>query len=69
MTKSAPRETRLASRPNGFPAAANFIAKRLTMKGFIVRDWPDRLEWIDKAVAALAGLFQGKNVGKMVKLA
>jgi NADPH-dependent curcumin reductase CurA len=65
------------------------IAKRLTMKGFIVSDWLDRLgefekeaggyfragklknketvvDGIDKAVAAFIGLFEGKNVGKMV---
>jgi NADPH-dependent curcumin reductase CurA len=65
------------------------IAKRLTMKGFIVSDWLDRLgefekevggyfragklknketvvEGIDKAVDAFLGLFEGKNVGKMV---
>jgi len=67
----------------------NMIAKRLTMKGFIVRDWLDRLgefekevggyfragklknketvvEGIDQAVGAFIGLFEGKNVGKMV---
>jgi len=65
------------------------IAKRLTMKGFIVSDWLDRrgefekevggyfrvgklknketvVEGIDKAVGAFIGLFEGKNVGKMV---
>jgi NADPH-dependent curcumin reductase CurA len=65
------------------------IAKRLTMKGFIVSDWLDRrgefekevggyfragklknketvVEGIDKAVAAFIGLFEGKNIGKMV---
>ncbi len=67
----------------------NMIAKRLTMKGFIVRDWLDRqveferevggyfhagklkhketvVEGIDQAVSAFLGLFQGRNVGKMV---
>jgi hypothetical protein len=67
----------------------NMITKRLTMKGFIVRDWLDRqaefekevgghfragklknketvVEGIDQAVDAFLGLFQGKNVGKMV---
>jgi NADPH-dependent curcumin reductase CurA len=67
----------------------NMIAKRLTMKGFIVRDWLDRqgefekevgtyfrsgklkhketvVEGIDKAVDAFLGLFEGKNLGKMV---
>ena len=65
------------------------IAKRLTMKGFIVSDWLERrgefekevggyfrvgklknketvVEGIDKAVGAFIGLFEGKNVGKMV---
>ena len=64
-------------------------AKRLTMKGFIVRDWLDRqgefekevggyfrtgelknqetvVEGIEQAVGAFLGLFEGKNVGKMV---
>lgn len=68
---------------------SNMITKRLTMKGFIVRDWLDRqaefekevggyyragklknketvVEGIDHAVDAFLGLFQGKNVGKMV---
>jgi NADPH-dependent curcumin reductase CurA len=68
---------------------SNMIAKRLTMKGFIVIDWLDRLgefesevggyvragklknnetvvEGIDRAVGAFIGLFEGKNVGKMV---
>jgi NADPH-dependent curcumin reductase CurA len=67
----------------------NMITKRLTMKGFIVRDWLDRqdefekevggyfragklkhketvVEGIDKAVGAFIGLFDGKNIGKMV---
>ena len=67
----------------------NMIAKRLTMKGFIVRDWLDRqgefekevggyfrtgelknqetvVEGIEQAVGAFLGLFEGKNVGKMV---
>lgn len=67
----------------------NVIIKRLTMKGFIVRDWLDRqaefekevsgylragklknqetvVNGIDQAVRAFIGLFEGKNVGKMV---
>ena len=67
----------------------NMIAKRLTMKGFIVSDWLDRqaefekevgdyfkagrvkhketvVKGIDNAVAAFLGLFQGRNIGKMV---
>jgi NADPH-dependent curcumin reductase CurA len=67
----------------------NMIAKRLTMKGFIVRDWLDRqgefekevggyfragklknketvVEEIGQAVGAFIGLFEGKNLGKMV---
>ena len=67
----------------------NFITKRLTMKGFIVRDWLDRqgefekevgeylragklksqetvVKGIENAVGAFLGLFDGKNVGKMV---
>ncbi|MGB7769526.1 MAG: NADP-dependent oxidoreductase [Verrucomicrobiia bacterium] len=67
----------------------NMITKRLTMKGFIVRDWLDRqgefeqevggyfragklknkeavVEGIEQAVGAFIGLFEGKNVGKMV---
>ena len=67
----------------------NMTAKRLTMKGFIVRDWLDRqgefekevggyfrtgelknqetvVEGIEQAVGAFLGLFEGKNVGKMV---
>jgi NADPH-dependent curcumin reductase CurA len=67
----------------------NMTAKRLTMKGFIVRDWLDRqgefekevggyfragklkhketvVAAIDHAVEAFIGLFEGKNVGKMV---
>jgi NADPH-dependent curcumin reductase CurA len=76
MSKTASREVRM-------------IAKRLTMKGFIVRDWLDRqgefekevgtyfrggklkhketvVEAIDRAVGAFIGLFEGKNLGKMV---
>jgi NADPH-dependent curcumin reductase CurA len=67
----------------------NMITKRLTMKGFIVRDWLDRqgefeqevggyfragklknketvVEEIGQAVGAFIGLFEGKNLGKMV---
>ena len=67
----------------------NVVAKRLTMKGLIVRDWLERqgdfqkevggyfrtgqlknketvVEGIDQAVGAFLGLFEGKNVGKMV---
>jgi NADPH-dependent curcumin reductase CurA len=67
----------------------NMVARRLTMKGFIVRDWLDRREefekevgachqagklinretvvkGIDQAVGAFIGLFEGKNIGKMV---
>jgi hypothetical protein len=67
----------------------NMVAKRLTMKGFIVRDWLDRqgefekevggyfragklknketvVEGIGQAADAFLGLFEGKNVGKMV---
>jgi NADPH-dependent curcumin reductase CurA len=67
----------------------NMITKRLTMKGFIVRDGLDRqgefekevgsyfragklknretvVEGIGQAVDAFIGLFEGKNVGKMV---
>jgi NADPH-dependent curcumin reductase CurA len=67
----------------------SMITKRLTMKGFIVRDWLDRqdefkkevggyfragklknketvVEGIEQAVGAFIGLFEGKNVGKMV---
>jgi len=67
----------------------NMITKRLTMKGFIVRDWLDRqgefekevggyfragklknketvVKEIGEAVGAFIGLFEGKNVGKMV---
>lgn len=67
----------------------NIVTKRLTMKGFIVRDWLDRqgefekemgghiragklknketvVKGIDQAVNAFIGLFEGKNVGKMV---
>ena len=67
----------------------NMITKRLTMKGFIVRDQLDRqgefekevggyfragklknketvVNGIDQAVGAFLGLFEGKNVGKMV---
>jgi NADPH-dependent curcumin reductase CurA len=67
----------------------NMTTKRLTMKGFIVRDWLDRqgefekevggyfraghlknketlVEGIDQAVGAFIGLFEGKNIGKMV---
>jgi len=65
------------------------VAKRLTMKGMLVRDWLDRrdefekevggylragklknketvVEGIDQAVGAFIGLFEGKNIGKMV---
>jgi NADPH-dependent curcumin reductase CurA len=67
----------------------NMVTKRLTMKGFIVRDWLDHqaefekvvggyfragrlknketvVEGIEQAVGAFIGLFEGKNVGKMV---
>ena len=67
----------------------NMITKRLTMKGFLVRDWLARqgafevemdgylragklknketvVEGIDNAVDAFLGLFQGRNLGKMV---
>jgi len=67
----------------------SIITKRLTIKGFIVRDWLDRLgefekeagdyfragklknkktvvEGIDQAVSAFIGLFEGRNIGKMV---
>jgi NADPH-dependent curcumin reductase CurA len=67
----------------------NVITKRLTMKGFIVRDWLERqaefereiggywqagklksretiVQGIDQAVNAFLGLFEGKNIGKMV---
>jgi NADPH-dependent curcumin reductase CurA len=67
----------------------NLVAKRLTMKGMIVRDWADHqdeferevgglfrsgklknketvAEGIESAVEAFLGLFQGRNVGKMV---
>jgi NADPH-dependent curcumin reductase CurA len=67
----------------------NMIAKRLTMKGLLVRDWLDHqgefeqevggyfragklknketvVEGLDQAVSAFIGLFEGKNVGKMV---
>jgi NADPH-dependent curcumin reductase CurA len=67
----------------------NVVAKRLTMKGLIVRDWLERqgdfqkevggyfrtgqlknketvVEGIDQAVGAFLGLFEGKNLGKMV---
>jgi NADPH-dependent curcumin reductase CurA len=67
----------------------NLVTKRLTMKGFIVRDWLDRqdefekevggyfragklknketvVEGIGQAAGAFLGLFEGKNVGKMV---
>jgi NADPH-dependent curcumin reductase CurA len=73
----------------GPPNLFNMIAQRLTMKGFIVRDWLDRLpeferevggyfksgllknketvaRGLENAVDAFLGLFQGKNVGKMV---
>jgi len=75
--------------PPGPSNLFNMITKRLTMKGFIVRDWLDRqgeferelggylragklrnketvVDGIDKAVGAFIGLFEGKNVGKMV---
>jgi len=67
----------------------NVIIKRLTMKGFIVRDWLERqaefekeiggywqsgklksketvVQGIDQPVNAFLGLFEGKNIGKMV---
>jgi NADPH-dependent curcumin reductase CurA len=67
----------------------NMTAKRLTMKGLIVRDWLDRqaefekevggyiragklknketvVKGIKQAVSAFIGLFEGKNIGKMV---
>jgi NADPH-dependent curcumin reductase CurA len=75
--------------PPGPSNLFNMITKRLTMKGFIVRDWLDRqgefetevggyfragklknketvVEGIGHAVGAFIGLFEGKNVGKMV---
>ena len=65
------------------------VAKRLTMKGMLIRDWLGRrnefekevggylragklknketvVEGIDQAVGAFIGLFEGKNIGKMV---
>ena len=77
-------------RPQPGPSnLANMVAKRLTMKGMLVRDWLDRrdefekevggylragklknketvVEGIDQAVGAFIGLFEGKNIGKMV---
>jgi len=75
--------------PPGPSNLFKMITKRLTMKGFIVRDWLDRqgefekelggyfragklknketvVEGIDQAADAFIGLFEGKNVGKMV---
>jgi NADPH-dependent curcumin reductase CurA len=75
--------------PPGPSNLFNMITKRLTMKGFIVRDWLDRqsqfeqevggylragklkaretvAEGLDQAVGAFLGLFEGKNLGKMV---
>jgi NADPH-dependent curcumin reductase CurA len=75
--------------PPGPSNLFNMITKRLTMKGFIVRDWLDRqpefeqevggylragklkhketvVEGIEQAIGAFLGLFEGKNVGKMV---
>jgi len=75
--------------PPGPSNLFNMITKRLTMKGFIVRDWLERQEEFEKevggylragrlknketiaqglgqAVGAFLGLFEGKNVGKMV---
>ena len=68
---------------------SNMITKRLTMKGFTVRDWLDRqgefekevgeffragklnhketvVEGIDHVIGAFIGLFEEKNIGKMV---
>lgn len=68
---------------------ANFIKKRLTMKGLLVLDWLDQqadfelevggyylagkvknketvVKGLDRAVDAFIGLFQGKNIGKMI---
>ena len=75
--------------PPGPSNLFNMITKRLTMKGFIVRDWLDHqgefekevggyfragklknketvVSGIGQAVDAFIGLFEGKNVGKMV---
>jgi len=75
--------------PPGPSNLFNMITKRLTMKGFIVRDWLERqqefekevggylragqlksketiVDGLDQAVSAFLGLFEGKNVGKMV---
>jgi len=77
-------------RPQPGPSnLANMVAKRLTMKGMLIRDWLGRrnefekevggylragklknketvVEGIDQAVGAFIGLFEGKNIGKMV---
>jgi len=75
--------------PPGPSNLFNIIIKRLTIKGFIVRDWMDRqkefeqevagyfragklkaretiVDGLDQAVPAFLGLFEGKNIGKMV---
>ena len=77
-------------RPQPGPSnLANMVAKRLTMKGMLIRDWLGRrnefekevggylragklknketvVEGIEQAVGAFIGLFEGKNIGKMV---
>ena len=71
MTRSTTsREVRLVSRPNGIPTAANFSLARTKLEPLkdqqvLVRK-ETVVEGIDKAVDAFIGLFEGKNVGKMV---
>ena len=71
MTRSTTsREVRLVSRPNGIPTAANFSLARTKLEPLkdqqvLVRK-ETVVEGIDKAVDAFIGLFEGKNIGKMV---
>jgi hypothetical protein len=111
MSKTASREVRLASRPNGIPTADNFTLARIELappqdgqvlvrnrymsvdpymrgrmnsgKSYVppfefekevggyfkvgkVKHKETVVKGIDQAVGAFLGLFQGRNVGKMV---
>ncbi len=62
MKQTTSHEVRLVSRSSGIPSPAHFALEQIELSAL----QETVVEGIDHAVGAFLGLFEGKNMGKVV---